>query len=783
MLTAVSLDKQKIITATFRDRNKAKIWLDKYGDDRNLYFHVNPVLQDLDKKASRKDIASLAWLHVDIDPRAGEDIKSERERALGLLEEPPGNVPPPSAIVFSGGGYQGFWRLREPLPINGEEGLYEEAKRYNQQLEIIFGADNCHNVDRIMRLPGTINRPDAKKKKKGRKPALAEVVIQSSERLYNLSEFSPANPVQLAGPAFAPSLRGVEITGNVDRVLDINDLPEGVSDLCKVVIVQGIDPDDPNKFESRSEALFFVCCEMVRGKCDDNLIYSVITDPDFNISSSILEKGSNAEKYATRQIGRAKEEAISPHLREMNEKHAVISDLGGKCRVISEIQDHSIKRSKVSAQSFEDVRNRYLHIQVRIGVDKNDNPVFIPLGKWWLTHPDRMQYETMAFAPGRELPNTYNLWRGFAFNACPGDCSLYLSHLLNNICKGNEDHFNYLTGWMATAVQQPDSPGHTAVVMRGKQGTGKGIFAKGFGALFGRHFLQLSDPKHLVGSFNAHLRDCSILFGDEAFYAGDKKHESILKTLITEETLAIEKKGIDVEISANYTHLILASNSDWVIPAGAQERRFFVLDVSDDEMQNTDYFEAILKQLDNGGYEALLYMLMHHPLDDFNVRKVPQTLALMEQKMYSMQVEEEWWFGKLQDGKLLMEHEHWQETIIVEELITDFIFHSSRHGVSRRSSAGVIKRFLQKACNGRLGKVQSAQPYTLDLGHCQKVLKRPYSFVLPSLQFCRDVWDKEFGGPFRWDDEAGVYEMPDRLKTRAYEPKPEEPEDEPYEPF
>jgi hypothetical protein len=72
-----------------------------------------------------------------------------------------------------------------------------------------------------------------------------------------------------------------------------------------------------------------------------------------------------------------------------------------------------------------------------------------------------------------------------------------------------------------------------------------------------------------------------LLFGDEAFYAGDKKHESILKMLITEEMITIEAKGVDAEVSGNCIHLMMASNESWVVPAGMDDRRFFVLDVGD----------------------------------------------------------------------------------------------------------------------------------------------------------------------------------------------------------
>jgi len=133
VLTAISVDRKSIETATFSAAEEVdcRDWITRHCGARNLYFHVNPCTRPLTKKAEREDVAALAWLHVDIDPRAGEDLAQERERALRLLREPPQGVPPPTVIIFSGGGYQGFWKLREPFPIDGSLERAEEAKRWN----------------------------------------------------------------------------------------------------------------------------------------------------------------------------------------------------------------------------------------------------------------------------------------------------------------------------------------------------------------------------------------------------------------------------------------------------------------------------------------------------------------------------------------------------------------------------------------------------------------------------------------------------------------------------
>jgi hypothetical protein len=188
---------------------------------------------------------------------------------------------------------------------------------------------------------------------------------------------------------------------------------------------------------------------------------------------------------------------------------------------------------------------------------------------------------------------------------------------------------------MAYTVQQPGRPGEVAVVMRGKEGVGKGVLAKEFSRLLGSHYRHISQAGHLTGHFNAHLQQCTVLFADEAFFAGDRSHQSILKALITEDILMIEPKGVDPFPVRNCLHLMMSSNNAWVIPAGADARRYFVLTVSDSHKQDHPYFAAITKQMDDGGREALLHHLLSRDLSKFNVRNVPQTAALADQKARS----------------------------------------------------------------------------------------------------------------------------------------------------
>src|SRR5690349_8124298 len=99
VLTAIDPDKKAIDTESFvrDDVNSLRIWLEDHGRRRNIYFTVNPVTRAIRVKPSREHISALAWLHVDLDPRAGEDLEAERRRILGLLQDPSAKgLPKPS---------------------------------------------------------------------------------------------------------------------------------------------------------------------------------------------------------------------------------------------------------------------------------------------------------------------------------------------------------------------------------------------------------------------------------------------------------------------------------------------------------------------------------------------------------------------------------------------------------------------------------------------------------------------------------------------------------------
>ena len=85
----------------------------------------------------------------------------------------------------------------------------------------------------------------------------------------------------------------------------------------------------------------------------------------------------------------------------------------------------------------------------------------------------------------------------------------------------------------------------------------------------------------------------------------------------------IEGNGKDRITLPNFKHFIFSSNERWPIHMDSDDRRFFVLKVGENRKEDHDYFQAITTELDNGGYEALLFDLLNEDITNFNPRSIP----------------------------------------------------------------------------------------------------------------------------------------------------------------
>jgi hypothetical protein len=79
-------------------RNEMRAWIHSQQGVRNVHFAVNPLNPEIrNRKASKSDVATARWLHVDLDLPDGLERLSRYPIA-------------PTVVLLSGFGYQGFWK-------------------------------------------------------------------------------------------------------------------------------------------------------------------------------------------------------------------------------------------------------------------------------------------------------------------------------------------------------------------------------------------------------------------------------------------------------------------------------------------------------------------------------------------------------------------------------------------------------------------------------------------------------------------------------------------------
>lgn len=152
-------------------------------------------------------------------------------------------------------------------------------------------------------------------------------------------------------------------------------------------------------------------------------------------------------------------------LEEINRTFTHVT-IGGKHKVVS------LKPSQTGGVShvFEDLSQfqHYFHHKPRVARKL--------AGSAWLSWSGK-NYKPGGVGfypvPDKCPDDVFNLYEGLALEPIEGDCTVYLNHLLQVVCAGNEEAYQYLIQWMAHIIQKPDEKPSVAIVMKSVPGTGK----------------------------------------------------------------------------------------------------------------------------------------------------------------------------------------------------------------------------------------------------------------------------------------------------------------------
>lgn len=484
--------------------------------------------------------------------------------------------------------------------------------------------------------------------------------------------------------------------------------------------------DEEDEYDDRNATPFTKVGDSPFETLFPNNVQAEAVDPIDAAMSTAATAAANAGKV------------IDPITELLNRKHA-IAMVRGKAIAITEHKDGSVDFGTVT-----DLHTFYANKQVPAGEKKTE-----PASQRWLRDPNRRTYpQGVAFAPGASPAGKLNLWRGWAVDPkATASCEQFLEHVRHVVCRGNDDHYQYIIGWMAHMIQRPqDKPG-VALVLKGVKGAGKDTVAEYLARVVGqRHAPTVAESTHIVGKFNARLEAALLLHVQEGSWAGDRKAEGVLKYLVTSDRVEIERKGIDSINLPSVLRIFISANADWVVPASPDERRWAVFNVSNSRKNDHSYFDALRGEMDSDGPAALLHYLQNYDLSVFNVRYAPETDGLRDQKIASLRNIDRWWYDVLNRGALsggMDSGSSWAESHIIigrDHLRNQYVEWMKGQ---RFDGETLIDIHFGRRLRAMMPDIKDKR--TRD-GHA-----RERQYIVPILPSCRTAFDQWLGAPVEWE--------------------------------
>jgi putative DNA primase/helicase len=300
----------------------------------------------------------------------------------------------------------------------------------------------------------------------------------------------------------------------------------------------------------------------------------------------------------------------------------------------------------------------YSHLSYDVPV-YNDKGIFtgfntLPFINKWIgfTHNIRRKDDVDIYPNTTECPeNIFNLWRPFAMELLTEPYThkqTELEFILNHIkilCNHDENVYDYFIKWIAQMVQYPHIKTIMPTFISG-EGSGKGTLFKLFEKMLGNEkvFETTNPSRDVWGDFNGMMCNCFLVNLNELSKKDTMEAEGKIKGLITDNTLAINQKGIPQYKIKSYHRFITTTNKEEPINSTNGDRRNLIIRSSDEKKGDYIYFETMHKYLEDNNVIRTCYDYFKgfEGMDKFKDIPIPVTEYQTNLKELSKSPIEQW---------------------------------------------------------------------------------------------------------------------------------------------
>lgn len=629
------------------DHAAASLWAyNQNAQGKNVYWTVNVCRPGVNTKPKKSDIVATRFLHLDIDPPKDGSAFGKDSVAQSLLAAPI----PPTATIDSGGGLQAFWH-------HDGKATPAQVEALNRALSEQFAGDAVANVDRPMRLPGTVNWPDAKKRARGRLPALARVIQPDTGEVHSIEELACIYP-PIEAPT--PAARGaVKIDWGLVEPITADDLGLAGNDGLRFLI------DNPKGLDRSKDALRFAVEALKRGLTPEQ-VAGVLTYGINAVAAHCIEQ-EDPQRATKRAIDRAWTETeairsltgptVDGHDDETTPivQHWTLEQMLAHCVFVADGSRVARIDRPRSALPWNDFRHQTAASTMPIvakGRGESDRVIQAQVSEQWLKDPRRLDVETLTFNPaGGTFTKTpddrtaLNTWTGFPAHTVPSDWSDRSTPFT--------EHLEWLFGadasafldWLAHLAQCPgELPSFGFLHIAPAQGLGRGWIAEILSQVFGgRHVEKGFD---LVGTlksgFNGQLGGKLLAVVEEIDAGGAQwSIAQSLKKIVTETTRLVNAKYGRMTLEHNACRWLIFSNSETALPLEGGDRRFHVARC-DDPPKGKDYYARLYElRSDSHFIASVAELLQQRDISTFRPGAPPPMTAAKQALILRMRSDDE----------------------------------------------------------------------------------------------------------------------------------------------
>ncbi len=278
----------------------------------------------------------------------------------------------------------------------------------------------------------------------------------------------------------------------------------------------------------------------------------------------------------------------------------------------------------------------------------DDTPEFEPYGPY---SPPKISIESHG---GKRL----NGFTGWAWEPVDSDHTALKHFLLHVICNRSTEQYEYLMNYLSHMVQHPEEKPSTFIVLYGEPGTGKTTLFKLIQRILGGldgYAVKTETIEGVSGKFNSILSNKLFIWVEEIQLTRSTSREDRLKSFISDETISIERKGKDPVQQKNMFRIMGATNREHIWNMAKNDRRCVVFEVSEERLQDFDYFNNLRKEMDKPeAIKSFMYELSNRKIDYKMLHKPLNTAIRQHQLIYTLSPIQRIFYDWLNDQQIEM---------------------------------------------------------------------------------------------------------------------------------